>query len=635
MSTRVTWLGPLCLLCGIAAVAMGLGGFLIENRSEPLFERVTAAVLNTLQLFVLNVPAESLKSPPLKLAALLAPVATAGALLAAFGSHLIGLWQRTRLWLHGADDLFIGGGDTAAGIARRRHQAIGAQRPAGPPPRIAALDPALDAPIVHALEGLRGFRALRHGDALSLRALARLEPQRARNLWIATGDDFRNLEIARRAGALLAARQRGGGATPRLLVSVRDRHLVRAAHLLYPPPANAAAEMQFFSIDRLAARALLLAHPPRLAAAAPAPHVLVVGGGALAASLVLQLAQHFVVDEAPQSALRVSWIGSGVPQQADALIRAYPALAASSTDSLLGPLLPLVHLQARDADETEVAVDLWTELQSKARFDAVYVVTTRDLSTVGAAQRLCALRDRIEGLRARDMPVVAVLQQSSGSLCALETDRAAQALAGGGPVLLFDVFRHCVRLDERYPGESLDRRAKLINHLYREGGDATAPWTPERLQAAEQSWRQTSEDFRWSSRLAADHVDLKLQWLASMRPASSDDAVRAALDAEALEHALTDRAVFDRLVRLEHRRFVVERLIDGWLPLPVTQLGRGASGLDAPAQKRQLRLNWTLLPFDGLSAVDGLDGRAEIAKDERLVRAIPALLRALQAPVPH
>jgi hypothetical protein len=63
---------------------------------------------------------------------------------------------------------------------------------------------------------------------------------------------------------------------------------------------------------------------------------------------------------------------------------------------------------------------------------------------------------------------------------------------------------------------------------------------------------------------------------------------------------LDDLAV-DFLARLEHRRFVVERLVEGWIPFSNEQPNdQPPSGLDYRGQRERLRLSESLIPFDQL-----------------------------------
>jgi hypothetical protein len=88
-------------------------------------------------------------------------------------------------------------------------------------------------------------------------------------------------------------------------------------------------------------------------------------------------------------------------------------------------------------------------------------------------------------------------------------------------------------------------------------------------------WDECAEQERWFNRYAADHAQIKRDLL-----------VRAG------ERAPIELAAIDRyaepLSRLEHRRYVVERMLDGWLRRSVWP------------KINRYHLNPTLAPFDDL-----------------------------------
>lgn len=655
-------------LAGGLALALGWIGFLQQNGAASLGNWVDA-FLSTLQLFVLNVPAADLPGWPGRIAGLLAPLATGGAVIQAFGERFARERELLGLWRHPARDVFIGGGDTATGIAIRRHEALtrAARRvrngkhvtaaldalaqAARRQPKLVGLDPAEESALARAFEGfdLRAF--VLRGDALATGALEPLRLHRSQNVWISTGDDFRNLEIARRVLDAIGREAAHGDRPTRLLISLRDRHLTRARQVLFPAArAPVHAEIEFFSLARMAARALLL--DPKLL---PCPatgsrnvHLLVFGAGELAETIVLQAVQHLVHDDDPANCVRISLAGRGARALLTGLRERFPALAPTSSDPALAAILPLARITAIEDDSADLVVDDWRRLQANQRFDLICVATDRDLVTVGAALRIAALRDLDGDATGHCPPIVCCLQQPTGSVCALSPSSAgvdADDLAddANGLALLskihrmhrFDVFESCIRPEESYPGEHQDRHAMLVNGVYHglSGRDlidrAALKWSEERIDA-----------FRWSSRLAADHIDVKLGLIrrASAQapaPAATATATRETGDppvadgAEAVaaqvEAALGNPALRLELARIEHRRFVVERLLDGWLPAPAGKSGTPAavSGLDARDQKNLLRLNPTLRPFDELDE----DARAPAFA---IVDAIPSILRAAQ-----
>ncbi|MBU1360823.1 MAG: hypothetical protein KJ901_18960, partial [Gammaproteobacteria bacterium] len=196
--------------------------------------------------------------------------------------------------------------------------------------------------------------------------------------------------------------------------------------------------------------------------------------------------------------------------------------------------------------------------------------------TFAAVRRVLAVQDAGAARGHRAAPVVACLN-----------DRTAEAAETNGRwppgVALFDIFARCFSRSQPYPAADADARARRVNNAHQG-----------------QPWDALSDRFRWSSRLAADHMDVKLALL-GLSPHDSDlpRALRARMQSDESMRWLT---------RLEHRRFVVERLIEGWLLLDRPSghphdapSGMRYAGQDGEwTQKRFLDLNDTLVPFDEL-----------------------------------
>lgn len=605
-----TWWRRGVLLLGLAAGVLGLWGFLLAGGNEcaaPLHWR--QAALTTLQLFVLNVPQDGICNWQGWTAAFLAPLATAGAAVAAFGARANRWRELLLLWPRPATDVFLGGGDTAAGIAMRRTGG-----------KVIALDLHVQTPLAREMETLRAPCFQHAGNALAHEQVAPLRLHRARNVWVTAGDDRLNLEIARRVRGWLAGRPPRDGAV-RLLVNVFDRHLVRAAAELFPPLENDRTRLEFFSMPRLAARTLLLRHPPRPLPGRRAPHLLIIGSGDLAEALVVHAAQHCVYDEDPRHSVRITLAGTQAGALHARLLQRHPALAAHGAPPALDALLPLARITAADCDECELGPQLWQRLQGDGDgaepFSAVYVACEHDVRTLAAARHAAALREAAPPAEALgELPVVACLQQAPGSLCAVPAGGGPQPIAG---LHRFAVYEQCIRPDEDYPGQRQDDRAMLVKLEYDRDEGRTLQGS--RYEQGLQAWAEEDEPLRWSNRLAADHIEVKLDLLFAHAGLPRPPGLQPSQAAERFERMLADEAVLSMLCRLEHRRFVAERLLDGWLPLPPQRVGSGGpSGLGARQQKTGLRLNATLLPFDVLPP-------GERRKDEKLVRATPEILR--------
>jgi len=158
-----------------------------------------------------------------------------------------------------------------------------------------------------------------------------------------------------------------------------------------------------------------------------------------------------------------------------------------------------------------------------------------------------------------------------------------------------NTFDALIDAKDTYPSESKDVRAMIINAVYNgvinfDAIDINNPevdsieiknrWQKDRKSAFNQQ----------SSRLSADHIDIKLQLLERLKVKPSE--------------LIHKRKVLDKLAKIEHARFIAERIIDGWLPLPNSFLENGASGLNKQQQKNYLLANHTLVPFDELPKID-------------------------------
>jgi hypothetical protein len=75
-----------------------------------------------------------------------------------------------------------------------------------------------------------------------------------------------------------------------------------------------------------------------------------------------------------------------------------------------------------------------------------------------------------------------------------------------------------------------------------------------------------------------------------------------------------------KLMKLEHRRFVVERLVDGWLPTDPVASDNAEESKRRTKRNKALRLNETLVPYDKLPEDQKL-------KDRLIIECIPKILQ--------
>lgn len=623
----------LTVTVGLIGGGLGFLGFWTDHPCEGASGSLREAALQTLRLFTLNVDPKDLCNPQTWWASFLAPVFSAGVLIIAFSRLFFPWWHARMLWFRPADDLFLGGGDTAAAIARRWQHAS----PAGALRRrkTVGLDPRPEAPLTLAME--EGWKSAFTfaGDALSNHDLERVNAARARNVWVTTGDDLRNLEVARRV-SLLAGSAQPEGSDCRLLVHLRDRHLARASRSAF---RSSAVHTEYFNMPRLAARALLRRHPPPYLAASgnrrtrdEPMHLCIVGADDLACAIVTHAAVHCVYDEAPAACVRITLVGTGADERYRDILRRHPVLdPGTRTDPRFADVLPIAHLQSLDCDESEITPGAWRALQALAPFAIVYVAAGDDLSTRSAALRVAALRDS-ERPNAGTVPRILECRReaSASSLSTVVNDAAS-----------FDIWDECLDARESYPGEHADDVAKAIwffgYEVERDQRIGDESRLSEAWRASKAKWATREEELRWSDRYAADHIAVKLR-LVGLEP----DEFGPGTMTEAREWPLATaiQASIDFLAGVEHRRFLVERLMDGWLPFPEAWIREQLAGdleysrqfpsrLDYGKQKELLKLNRTLLPLSAFP--DSKAGDDEKEKDRAQVRAIPECLMVAKA----
>jgi hypothetical protein len=572
--TALTWA---LFTLGSLTLVLGFLGFMEVPSSDKGWLKIHGAALKTIQLFTLNVgPSDLGDIWQTRLASVIAPMTTIGAALAAFGGRLT-LWNRRRkLRINPADDLFLGGGRTAAAIvqsalggSRRRLNRVGVNNTRG-----AILEEAAPDCIVF------------HGDAMLPDTLKGINASGAEQVWIVAGDDDRNISILRN----LISVDQGCKAKRRWFVEVSDRDTLQRASTLFKTPENVVVD--YFNIERLAARGLMQnfseAILPGLCATIEEPpilHICVIGSSELAEAIVAQSIQQLVVSDKPEQCLRLTWIAADASECLRKLRKRIPVLNERMVnDKLFAGLLPLADIDVHDLDERNISPIEWAEAQQVSPFSAVYIACSDELLSAGAMFRVTALRDMLN--TAQERPYSICVCHWRQGLHDHEDDFSCNN------VRHFYVLREVFKPNERYPGENMDGLAKMIN----------AYWMRNRVISTddamnEGSWTPSTAPDKWSSRMGADHA--KIQEVLGAAVANP-----GSLSTHLENNQRTETAgLFLRQARLEHRRFLVERLVEGWLPLATDDSHSGvhsSSLLEAKKQKEVLHLNATLVPYDRL-----------------------------------
>jgi hypothetical protein len=259
-------------------------------------------------------------------------------------------------------------------------------------------------------------------------------------------------------------------------------------------------------------------------------HVVVYGVTPLAEQVVLQVARtaHYATFERP----RITWCSQDVAALRERLDRVYPGLRSAARFAFA---------------ETPLSPDAFE--QSRTPFpmsDATaYVVCIEDESE-GLSLAL-AIRDATLLGRGLNAPVLVAMQRSDGLARLLESELGTPEIPDGlYPFgMLDDIVSVSNIVDER-----LDRLAQALHENYLE---TVLARPSERWRPSHVPWAALPELYRSTSRLQADHLDIKLRAIGCREEAGDDDFEMRSDELEKLAH-------------MEHNRWLAMRYSMGWRP---------------------------------------------------------------------
>jgi Trk K+ transport system NAD-binding subunit len=604
-------------LIGLLSFLLGIYGFLDGVKVD--FLTFSKALISTFQLFLLNVSADSIPSNTALIAAFLAPLSTIGTLILVFGKT-VRTWikQTLLLQIKPANYIFIGGGNTASRLAARL--------PTNKRSKIICIDVSSDCSLELLInqKDINGFMI--HGSGLDNLTLSKIDPNRAEIVFISTGDDFRNIEIGRRLLSLVSKQKSG---TVKIIIQVEDYHLARNQHFLFQDVTQGYQIIELMSINRMAARAILNQVKPSLTFIKnhQVPHFMIIGCSDLASSLVIHSVQHCVYHEIEP--IKITWVGSNAREKLDQIKKRFIAFddrTEAKNDGLISKLLPIANITAIDTSETELHPDIWKKININHPISNVFIASLNDDLGICAGLRVAGLREIT--MHEYFMPIVVCQHESNGSKKTSMPD-----------LCFLDPYEIMFSSYDAYPGETFDFFASLINGVYFDlhiNEDSSPKNVSQFIKQSKSLWQNEIESgkYVWSSRLAADHISIKIQLLKLLSTIRTDE-----ISIKDVTELTEDKTVLETLGRLEHRRFVIERLIDGWLPIDINNTDQSKntytnSKLSYKEQKSKLSLNYTLVPFSELDELDQKKSKIEkpeVEKDYAIVRAIPYLLKCKQS----
>jgi voltage-gated potassium channel Kch len=550
-------------LLAVTALVLGHAGFRDAYPGLP----TTELLYRSLQLFALEsgaLPEERAAPLALEIARILAPAVAGYAVIRAvillFGEQLALLGLRFVL----RDHVVVAGlGGNGFAIAK-------SFRRAGDRVVVVESDRANEA-----IPGCRERKIpVLVGDATDKAFLRKARVADARHLFVTAGDNRTNITIAFTAAGLRFRRRR---LQLNAFVHLDDVALWRllSAHVV-AVAARLAIRMSFFNVHETAARTLLERHPPFDEAPGRRPrrpHLLVVGMGRLAESVVLYAATMWQrAGPRADEELHVTLAGPETGAQRRVLEDRYPELAAlCKLDSWPVAVETLARARAPSSNE-------------KPPFSSVYVCVDEEAEGLAAA---LAMRSRSD---TRNAPIVlAVREEDAGVALALRGDGAPARLEP------FGVLTHALAPDVLVSGTAeILALAKHEHYLEseRERGVAAAR-NPSIVP-----WRDLEESLKESNRMFADSIGAKLEAAGCVvvpSPLADPNDPPFAFSADEVEE----------LAQAEHERWCSDLRQQGW------RWG--------PAKDPTRKLHPNLIPWSDLSEDDR-------DKDREPIQALPRML---------
>lgn len=414
-----------------------------------------------------------------------------------------------------------------------------------------------------------------YGDATKLAMLRKANVDRARLVYAVTGQDSTNADIA--VSTRLVSGDSPDGPPLECVVHVVDPQLCSLLNQeRLDSGATGSFRLSFFNIFDGAVEALMEEHSPfedaegrRLAE----PHVLVVGVGRMGEALVARSAREWWrAHRGTGARFHVTLIDRQAEVIAGRLAQRYPRLPQAC--ALVALTMELPSAAFLDADY----------LKSSAGRPAVtgaYVCLDDDTLNLSTALFLA------QPLRTRAVSVMVRAAHETGLAVLLRTTHSGLAAR----VFPFGLMERTCR-----PGVPLthERLAMAIHAAYvarRTAEGETLATNPSLLD-----WEALPESLRESNRRQVDHIGEKLRSIGYSIGLLTDwDAEDFAFGADEVE----------TMARMEHERWVAERLAGGWRSGPQKDIRR--------------KITPYLVDWETLDAL-----RKE--SDRQVVRAIPQLL---------
>jgi hypothetical protein len=557
------------VICAAAALVTGIAGFL--QQGVGLF----AAVYQTLQMFFLESLDLPTPVPPLiEVARWLAAASTLLAVLKLGGSLF--REERTGLRLH-----HMNGHTILCGLGQKTMRLIEHLRAAGEQVVVIDRDPPADL-----VQDCRHARAhVLAGDATDQDILNLAGIGRARQVFALCPEDSTNCEIAAQVRRFRAQSPDSTQAQPLLChVHLSDVDLRSSLQTVFAR-GDGGVTLRFFDLFDVEARRLLredlpldgsgiTKDDPRQA------HLIILGLGRMGRALALRAAQvgHF----ANGKRLRISVIDRNAETRQAALLFRYPRITEVCD-------LQFYTLEA-ETPEARRLLEQWC--CDAGTITSVAICFDNEPQALEVALQLQS------ALRPCRVPVAIRMARQSGLARLLQEERRSGSMGQLSHIQPFGMYEDCCHPESLTQGME-DRLARRIHADYvaRRRREGAAPEKDPALL----DWEDLDEGFRESSRQQAAHIFVKLRAIGCEAAGRSD--ARPAVTAFEPDQV-------EVLARMEHARWVAERVLAGWTYAPGSKdVERKtspylASWADLPASIQQYDRDFVLL-VPTLLAADG------------------------------
>jgi len=563
------WQMRVLVICAAAALVTGIAGFL-QQKVSPF-----AAVYQTLQMFFLESLELPTPVPPLiEAARWLAAASTLLAVLKLGGS----LFQeeRTGLRLH-----HMNGHTILCGLGQKTMRLIEHLRAAGE--EVVVIDKAPPADLVQ--DCRHAHAHVLAGDATDQDVLNLAGMGRARQVFALCPEDSTNCEIAAQVRRVRARSPDSPHARPLLChVHLSDVDLRSSLQPVFAK-GDGGVTLRFFDLFDLEVRRLLREDLPLdgggIAEDDPRQaHLVILGFGRMGRALALRAAQigHF----ANGRRLRISVIDRHAETQEAALLFRYPRFTEVCD-------LQFHNLQA-ETPRARQLLEQWC--CDQGTITSVAICFDNEPRALEMALQLQS------ALHPCRVPVAIRMARQSGLARLLQEEHRSGGMGRLSHIQPFGMYEDCCHPESLAQGME-DRLARGIHadYVLRRRQEGV---TPEKDPAL-LDWEDLDEGFRESSRQQAAHVFVKLRSIGYEAAEQSDP--RPAVTAFQPEQV-------ELLARIEHARWVAERILAGWTYAPGSKNVERktspylAAWADLPSPVQQYDRDFVLL-IPTLLAADG------------------------------